>query len=110
MTEKTVNYTDAMVARLHAVYDGEAPEAERDEQIEDLSAELGRSKPSIRAKLTREGIYVAKAKAPAGKAGVTKAVLVAAIAHTLEVPEEVVESLEKANKAALVRVLTALRS
>ena len=108
MADKVVNYTDEMVARLHAVYDGEASEAERDAQIVALSEELGRSPASIRAKLTHEGIYVPKAKAPAGKAVVRKATLVAAIAAKLDVAEEVMESLEKANKNVLLRLYNAL--
>jgi hypothetical protein len=108
MTEKTVNYTEAMVARLHEVYDGSSSENERDEQVAALAAELDRSPASIRAKLTREGIYVPKAKAPAGKNVVRKADLVRYIAAQLNVHVEVVESLEKANKSALARVAQAL--
>ena len=110
MTAKVVNYTPAMVARLHEGYDGSAPEDVRDAQIAELAAELGKSAASIRAKLTHEGIYVPKAKAPAGKASVKKAVIVAAIAELLGVHVEAVESLEKANKAALARIYNALAS
>jgi hypothetical protein len=110
MTEKTVNYTDEMVARLHEVYDGDAAEEVRDAQVAQLADELGKSPASIRAKLTREGIYVPKAKAPAGKASVTKAQLVTAIAAEMNVDEDVVGSLEKATKVALGKVLAALRS
>lgn len=110
MTEKVVNYTDEMVHRLHSGYDGSADEATRDAQVAHLAEELGKSPASIRAKLTREGIYVPKAKAPAGKASVTKAQLVTAIAAELEVDEDVIGSLEKATKVALGKVLAALRS
>ena len=105
MTDKTVNYTDEMVARLHEVYDVNADEATRDAQVKALAEELSKSAPSIRAKLTREGIYVPKAKVEKGKAGVSKAALVGSIAKALGVDEEVIESLEKANKTALRRVL-----
>jgi len=108
MPEKTVNYTPEMVARLHEVYNGEATEVERDEQIGTLAEELGKSPASIRAKLTHEGIYVPKAKAPAGKGSVRKATLVRAIAEKMEVAEEVMESLEKANKNVLIRLYNAL--
>ena len=110
MTEKTVNYTDEMVARLHEVYDGDAAEEVRDAQVAQLADELGKSPASIRAKLTREGLYVPKAKAPAGKASVTKAQLVTAIAAEMNVDEDVIGSLEKATKVALGKVLAALRS
>ena len=108
MSEKNVNYTDEMVARLHEVYDGEASEKDRDAQVAQLAEELGKSPASVRAKLTREGVYVAKSKAPAGKAGVRKADLVTAIAEKLGVDEDVVGSLEKATKNALTRVNDAL--
>ena len=108
MAEKIVNYTPEMVARLHEVYVGTASEVERDEQIGALAEELGKSPASIRAKLTHEGIYVPKAKAPAGKGSVRKATLVAAIASKLGVAEEVMESLEKANKNVLVHLYNAL--
>ena len=109
MTEKTVNYTDEMVARLHEVYDGEASEEVRTEQVAQLSEELGKSLASIRAKLTREKVYVPKAKAPAGKAGVLKSALVSVIAGKLGVPEDTVGSLEKANKSVLVLIVKALQ-
>lgn len=108
MTEKRVNYTDEMVARLREGYDGSADEAVRDEQIKALAVELDRSPASIRAKLTSEGLYVPKAKAPAGKAAVRKAVLVSAIAAKMGVDEDVMGSLEKANKSVLVRIFNAL--
>ena len=108
MTEKTVNYTDAMVEALHAGYDGTADEAAREAQIVALSDELGKNVASIRAKLTREGIYVPKAKAPAGKAVVRKAQLVQLIATRLDVDVDVVGSLKKATKNTLIRVANAL--
>lgn len=108
MSEKVVNYTDEMTARLHAVYDGEAVEEARVAQVAQLAEELGKSAASIRAKLTREGIYVPKAKVPAGKAGVLKSALVSVIADKLGVPEDTVGSLEKANKAVLVLLAKAL--
>lgn len=108
MTEKTVNYTDEMVSRLHEVYDRDADEATREAQIKQLSEELDRKVASIRAKLTREGVYVAKAKVEKAPTGPRKAEIVTAIAGKLGVAEDVVGSLEKATKVALVRVLNAL--
>ena len=110
MTEKTVNYTEEAVARLHEVYEGDADEATRDAQVAQLAVELAKSTRSIRAKLTREGVYVAKAKAPAGKAVVRKAELVTAIAKAMGADEDVIGSLEKATKVALTKVLNALTS
>ena len=108
MTRKVVNYTDAMVARLHEVYDGNATDEVRRAQVAELAAELGKSEASIRAKLTSEGIYKAYTKVEAGKNTVRKAALVAAIAAQLDVHVEAVESLEKANKVALAMIYKAL--
>lgn len=106
MTE--VNYTEAMVEALEAGYDKEASDEDRKAQVAALAVELGKSEASIRAKLTREGLYKAYAKAPAGKATVRKAELVAAIAEAIDADVDVVGSLEKATKVALTKVLAAL--
>lgn len=108
MTRKVINYTESMVARLHEGYDGSATDEVRKAQVKELAAELGKNEASIRAKLTSEGLYVPLAKAPAGKNTVRKATLVAAIAEKLGVHVETVESLEKANKVALVHIYKAL--
>ena len=110
MTDITPNYTDAMVEALHAGYDGTASDTERKAQVTALAVEVGRSEPSIRAKLTREGIYVALTKAPAGKAPVRKAELVQLIADELEVDVDVIGSLEKATKNTLIRIAERLVS
>ena len=108
MTEKTVNYTAEATARLHEVYDGTASDEARKEQVAALAGELGKSAGSIRAKLTREGIYVALNKAPAGKAPVRKAQIVQVIADKLDVDVDVIGSLEKATKNTLIRIANAL--
>lgn len=108
MTEKTVNYTDEMVAALHDGYDGTASEDVRSAQILALGEQLGKSPASIRAKLTHEKLYVPKAKAPAGKAVILKSVIVASIAEKLGVDVDVVGSLEKVTKVALLKIEAAL--
>lgn len=110
MTDKTPNYTDEMVKTLHAVYDPTADETVRTAQVTALTGELGRNARSIIAKLTREGLYVPKAKVPAGKAPVRKAHLVQLIADQLKVDVDVIGSLEKATKNTLIRVAQALAS
>lgn len=110
MTEQVVNYSEEAVKTLYAVYRPDMNDAAREAQIRALAEELGKSLPSIRAKLTHLGVYKPKFKVEAGKAGPTKAALVTAIAATLDVQEEVIESLEKANKQTLLRVLKALKS
>ena len=109
MTERKVNYTDEMVARLHEVYDGDASVDERKAAVAALAEELGKSAASVRAKLTREGLYVPIGKPEGKKGGVRKADLVTAIARELGVAEDVVGSLEKATMVALARVLVGLR-
>lgn len=56
-TEKTPNYTEEMVTKLHARY------AELgNDGLETIAKELGKPVRSIRAKLVRDGIYVAPVK------------------------------------------------
>lgn len=108
MKDKAPNYTDSMVEALRAGYDGTASDEDRKAQVADLAIKVGRSEASIRAKLTREGLYVALTKAPAGKAVVRKSELVQSIADYIEVDVDVIGSLEKATKPTLLRVLDAL--
>ena len=110
MTDRKPNYTAEMTARLHEVYNPNADEAAREDQIEQLSNELGKNKASIRAKLTRERVYVAKAKVEKAARSPRKAELVTVIARKMGVDEDVVGSLEKATKATLFRVINALKS
>ena len=106
MTE--INYTDAMVASLAEGYDGTASDEDRKAQVAALAVDLGKSEASIRAKLTREGLYVKLTAAPKGKAPVRKAALVQAIADKIDVDVDVIGSLEKATKVTLNRILEAL--
>lgn len=93
MTEKTVNYTPEMTATVvEAFKAGTAVEA--------IALSVGKSVRSIVAKLSREGVYTAKAKVKA-EARVTKAALIAKIAANHSIETEVLASLEKASKEAL---------
>lgn len=94
MTEKTVNYTPEMVASLVEGYKAGT-------SVEALALEFGKSVRSIVAKLSREGVYVAKGKATSGEKAVTKVILIAKIAEKLGVEAEKLASLEKATKEAL---------
>ena len=93
-TEKIVvsNYTDEQTAQ--AVTDYLAGTS-----VELIALRLGKSARSIVAKLSREKVYVAKVKASVVR--VTKATLIAQIAAKAGVAQEVLASLEKADKAAL---------
>ena len=59
---KIVNYTDEMTATMVAKYTAvkTEPEAVRDAMVLELATELKKSERSIRAKLSRENVYVAK--------------------------------------------------
>ena len=93
MTERTVNYTEAQTLELVTEYKAGVA-------VEQLAAKLGKSTRSVVAKLSREGVYQAKAKAT-GVNRVKKAELVEILAGVCGVPAEQFESLEKANQAVL---------
>lgn len=101
-TTKVVNYTaeqtESLINRFNT-----------GESVESLAEAFGKTTRSIVAKLSREGVYVAKAKTK-GEARVKKEALVAQIANVVGVSEEEVGSLEKATASALALVLNALLS
>lgn len=100
--EKVANYSPEAVERLKAGYLA-------GETVEALATELGKTARSVIAKLSKEGIYKAKAK-EAGKREMLKAEMVAEIAKLVGATEEQLESLEKATGPALMAVLRALRA
>lgn len=99
MTEKIVNYTPEQTKDLVAKYQSGMP-------VEMIARELGKTTRSVVAKLSREGVYVAKTKLSQPR--VKKADLVDRLAQACGVHAEQFESLEKANlevlEALLVRV------
>lgn len=99
-SEKMVTYTAEQTETVVEGYKAGMP-------VEALAAAVGKSVRSVVAKLSREKVYVPKAKA-SGKNRVTKAVLVAQIAAAVGVSEEVLESLEKATREALELVASAV--
>ena len=98
--EKVTNYTPEQTAQAVSSYQAGVA-------VEQIALTLGKSVRSVVAKLSREGVYVAKTKA-AGASRVTKADLVGAIAGKAGVPVAVVASLEKATAEALEAVFAAL--
>lgn len=101
-TTTTVNYTDEMVTELVGAYTEAETDSARTEVVNQYAEKFGKNAASIRAKLVREGVYVAKAKVTkAGDPIVRKADLVAQIEATtgVEFP-----SLVKASKADLVEL------
>ena len=102
MATKKVNYTPTQTDELVNAYTSVESDEERTEVVEEFAARFGKSAQSIRAKLTSEGVYIAKAyKTKKGEKPESKALIVANIAALLGVDSERVESLEKANKTAL---------
>ena len=100
MTEKTVNYTEALTKELVDRYVA-------GETVEALAESLGKTTRSVVAKLSREGVYKSKAK-NTGVARVKKAELVDKLADACGVAPEVFESLEKANHDVLEALVAKL--
>lgn len=100
MTEKTVNYTEALTKELVDRYVA-------GETVEALASALGKSTRSVVAKLSREGVYKSKAKTST-VARVKKADLVDTLAAACGVAPEVFESLEKANHDVLEALVAKL--
>ena len=96
------NYTPEMTAEVVLAY-------KAGETVEAIATRTGKSTRSIVAKLSREGVYVAKTKAK-GPTGPRKAELIAEIAHSIGTNEELIESLEKATKEALELIARAVRA
>lgn len=104
---KVVNYTPEMEARIREVYNGEATEAERKAQVAELAEEFGKKNSSVIGKMVRMGIYVPMSVKKAN-AGESKSDLVGEIANFIGVDSDLIGSLEKATKVALVKVRDAL--
>lgn len=94
--ETKQNYTPEQVQLIVAEYKSGTP-------VEQIAQTLGKSTRSIVAKLSREGVYVAKNKANVAPR-VRKADLVERIAGAVGVPSELFESLEKANHDVLEQI------
>lgn len=100
-TEKIVsNYTPEQTA--NAVIDYLAGTS-----VELIAERLGKSARSVIAKLSREKVYVVKAKM-AGAKSLTKAALVTQIEVLKELAPGTLVSLEKADKPALEALLRAM--
>jgi hypothetical protein len=101
MTKATPqNYTPEQTVELVTGY-------QSGKTVEQLAETLGKTVRSVVAKLSREGVYVAKTRAT-GQARVKKAELVDKLALACGVAPEVFESLEKANHEVLERLVAEL--
>ena len=103
MTTKAQNYTPEQTTQMVQGY-------QAGETVEALAQALGKSTRSVVAKLSREGVYVPKTKAPGTAPAVKKADLVDRLALKLNVAPEVVDSLEKATKETLELLVEALEA
>lgn len=101
--QKNVNYSDELTANVVKQYTEAADSDEaRSAVLESLSAETGKTVKSLRAKLTREKVYISKTyKAKTGNKAETKDVIVQSIAKILNVSEAKLAGLENATKPAL---------
>ena len=96
------NYTEEQVTTLVAAYKAAETEAERLATVAAYAETFGKTPASIRAKLVREGVYIAKEyKTKTGDKPESKDDIVTDIARTLGVTVDAVGSLEKATKKAL---------
>lgn len=94
-----VNYTAEQTAELIAEY-------KAGETVESLAEVFGKSVRSIVAKLSREGVYVAKARTTkTGEPIVKKDLLVDTMQFMFGLTDAEADSLTKANKTALQKIL-----
>jgi hypothetical protein len=99
---KTLNYTVEQTATLVNDY-------QNGMTVESIAQNLGKSVRSIVAKLSREGVYKPKAYvSKTGEKPVKKDVHADAIGAILQLPENDIDSLTKANKSALRAIFEAL--
>ena len=102
MTATNTNYTPEMTMEVVNSY-------KTGDTVEMIAERTGKSVRSVVAKLSREGVYVAKSKAK-GVAAPRKAELIAEIATAIGTSEELIESLEKATREALELIAKAVKA
>jgi 4-alpha-glucanotransferase len=104
MTTKTVNYTPEQTARMVADYQAGT-------SVETIAETFGKTVRSVVAKLSREKVYVAKAyKTKSGETPVKKDVHADFIGEALGLTESDTESLTKANKIALMKIVDFIKA
>ena len=104
MTAKTVNYTPEQTAKMVADYQAGV-------SVDALAQELGKTVRSIVAKLSREKVYQAKTYvSKTGEAPIKKDVHADYIGMALGLTEADTESLTKANKTALAKIVDFIKA
>ena len=104
---KLANYTTEQTAELVTAYNEMATESDRMNVVEAFMARFNKTKRSIVGKLSSEKVYI-KAEVEATEGRTSKADMVGSIAKLSGETEEQLESLERATKNALKRVIAAL--
>ncbi len=110
---KTVNYTPEQTATMLAMY---APaetmdDSGRAELVAEIANEIGKTVRSVRAKLTREGVYIAKTPvAKDGEPAVKKDALAERLEQVAGVPLVSAEKLNKTDIKALIQRFEELTS
>jgi len=108
---KTVNYTESQTLELVAAYVAADSDKSRAGVVASYALNFGKTAASIRAKLVREGVYVAKKyKTKTGGKAISKEKLVEGVAALMSVSSEMLVGLEKANKNTIIRLYNALDS
>lgn len=107
---KTVNYTAEQVKTLVSAYTAADSQESRDSVVASFAATFGKSVASIRAKLSREGVYIKKETAAKKAAGdLKKAGKVAQIAARCGAKDlDLWDSLEKSTHYVLDEILKKL--
>lgn len=102
-TAKKVNYTEEQTATLIERY-------QAGETVEVLAESMGKAVKSVRAKLVREGVYIAPEKPTKAKRedGPTKKELIRELAEVA--PDLPVDGLMNATKEAIQAVIDTLRA
>lgn len=105
---KDVYEDPAVVAAMVNAYQAAGSQEERDTVVAKLADEYGKTLPSVRGKLVREGVYISKEyKTKAGAPVVNKTDLVTQIEEAFGFEVGDLETLEKANKVVLTKILRA---
>lgn len=115
MAKSTSNYTAEMTKQLVEAYtalpvdDSKESQEVRDNCVDEFAENFDLHPASIRGKLTREGVYIAKVNlTKQGTKVESKGKIVEQIAGLLGMASETCDSLEKANKGILQAVRDAL--
>lgn len=104
MTAKAINYTPEQTVSMVADYQSGVA-------VEAIAAALGKTTRSVIAKLSREGVYKAKEYVTKkGEAPIKKDALASELMLLVGLTEAEADSLGKANKTALNKILAIVKA